>query len=80
MILLHIKSGIEHEVTPETWAKIQLKPRALEAYQVVSDPEIPKEVKNTVKRAKASNTLESEQDGFSNNDAAIPDGDVGEEQ
>lgn len=80
MILLHIKSGIEHEVTPETWAKLQLKPFARDAYRVVSEPEPTKEVKNTVSRAKAKKDAEFEQDGFSNNDDAIPDGYVGQEQ
>lgn len=81
MILLkHKKSGQTHQVSPEAWAKIKANPFKAEAYEVFTAPETPKEVKNTVKRAKAEKTLESDNNGISNYDDAIPSGDAGEEQ
>ena len=81
MILLkHKKSGQTHQVSPEAWAKIKDNPFKAEAYELLTAPETPNEVKNTVKRAKAEKTLESDNDGISNYDDAIPSGDAGEEQ
>lgn len=82
MILLkHKNSGQTHQVSPEAWAKIKANPFKAEAYELLAAPETPKEVKNTVKRAaKAEKTLESDNDGISNYDDAIPSRDAGEEQ
>ena len=78
--LKHKKSGQTHQVSPEAWAKIKANPFKAEAYEVFTAPETPKEVKNTVKRAKAEKTLESDNNGISNEDDAILSGDAGEEQ
>ncbi len=82
MILLkHKKSGQTHQVSQDAWAKIKANPFKAEAYEVLTAPETPKEVKNTVKRAeKAEKTLESDNNGLSNNDDAILSGDAREEQ
>ncbi len=81
MILLrHRKTGVVHTVSDKAWEKLEAKPTTADAYEVLTAPEMPKEVKNTVKRAKAEKTLESDNDGISNDDDAILSGDAGKEQ
>lgn len=78
IILFHKRNKTEYPVTPETFAKIQARPNWQATYKVISAP--PKEPKEIKKLSGKSKPEFETQDGFSNNDASIPDGDVGQEQ
>lgn len=81
IILLHKRNNEEYPVTAEVFEKIKSRPNWQATYKVIqAPPKEPKEIKETVSKAKAKKDAEFEQDGFSNNDAPIPDGDAGQEQ
>ena len=77
IILLHKRNNTEYPVSTEVFEKIKSRPNWQATYKVVeAPPKVPKEIKKLSGKLKP----EFEQDGLSNNDATIPDGDAGKEQ
>jgi hypothetical protein len=81
MIVEHRKTGITYTVTEYGWERL-IKYGKSGSYRIIQDAAIepPKEIKETVRAAKAKKNTESDNDGIQNPDAQLPDGDVGEEQ